>query len=219
MAEAVRQTSSLPRPAFLPFRVSDEVYSLLLLLWLRGAEYHEIARQAVLPLAVVKACTTTAEWMDAADRLRPRMRREDRQVNVRLSAIAARKLEERLIHGDEHVTKDGDVVKKAVGARDCAAIMEITAERGDKIQRTIDGVPEPNSSSALEDLFRVATALLTGQQLVQQKPTEHVIEGTATIEAQVSLPDFTEPIAGVASPVPASPVVIENGEHILVVDD
>jgi hypothetical protein len=193
---ATQQTSALPRPVYLPMRVSDDVYSRMLILWLRGALYYEIAKASALTDRVVRACAETVDWMEAADRLRPRMQKEDKQVATRLAAIAARKLEERLIEGDEHVDMKGRIVMKAVGARDCAAIMEIAADRRDKTQRAIDGVPEPNSSSALEDLFRVATALIAGQMAngtpalpppeKDVTPSPAALEAVAIIEAEVT---------------------------------
>lgn len=210
---AAKRVSALPRPVFMPFRVSDSVYKDSLLLWLRGATYGEIAKLLALSKEIVTRCAESPEWVDAAERMRPQLQLEEEQVTSRLAALARKKLEERLHKGDEHVTKDGAIVRKAVSARDCVAVMEVAAERRDKTRRAIEGVPEPNSTTALEDLFRVASALVAANDVARKDADakRDAIDATPTeaIEVQpipdnlltANIPSFTKPIPQRTRPV------------------
>ena len=83
------------------------------------------------------------------------------------------KVAERLEHGDAHVTKSGLVVYKPVNAADAAAIAIRFAERKDQFERQIDGVPEPNTLDALENLFKVANILTAAGEQAQRVKRGH----------------------------------------------
>ncbi len=125
------------------------------MIWLMtqsAAETHEVTG---INQATLRDWTTRSPWWQSAcDLARKQLETKlDNQLDGLLRDSLAG-LDDRLKNGDDIVLKDGSVVKRAVGARDCAIISSILFEKRAALRGQPGNITERRDATSILDLIR-----------------------------------------------------------------
>ena len=154
MAQPLR----LGRPSLLPHWIPDDTYRDAVQAWLRGRDSAHAAEILNVPVATVRRLIATPEWGRMASIYRKELAETEAGVLSHLVHKALRRVSSALMDGDDHVLKDGTIIKKQVSGADAARIATLLFERRAQALRVVDGREEKTDDS-LAALFDIADKL------------------------------------------------------------
>jgi hypothetical protein len=129
-----------------------------------------VTRAAFWPIALELARKVLESRLD---------KRLDKLLNLSLSG-----LEDRLQNGDDIVTKDGDVVKRQVGARDCAIISSILYEKRAALRGQPGNISERRDTQVTLDLIKSHLSKHSQAKLVEVDPETVVADQPKHLNAE-----------------------------------
>lgn len=174
MATALR----LARPSLLPHWIPDDQYRDAVLAWLHGRDADYAAQILNVPKATVLRLVKTPEWGRMAHTYRKEMAETEAGVLTHLIHKSLKRVAISLEEGDDHVLKNGDIVKKQISGADAARIATLLFERRNQAFRTVDGKEEKTDDS-MAQLFAIADQL---KQRFIQPPAEALSETHPVID-------------------------------------
>ncbi len=139
--------------------------------WLMTGSAKEAALVTGINHATLRDWTTRKAWWPVAIELARKLLESklDGQLD-RLLRKDLSELQDRLENGDEVITKDGQVVKKKVGARDCAIIADILYNKRAALRGQPGNITERRDAASLLDLIRRESGKHGKARLVEIDP-------------------------------------------------
>lgn len=134
-----------------------------------------------IPAATVRDWKRQEWWGDLIDRIRYE---KDEELDPKFTKIIEKTLDritESLEEGDDHITKDGDVIKKKVSGKDAAQIMKLTVHerqllRGKPTSR-VEQLSKKDTLKELAEEFRKFAGAKTIEGTVENAEEEGFISG------------------------------------------
>jgi hypothetical protein len=125
------------------------------MVWLMTQDSQETSAVTGVNDATIRDWVTRSSWWQTAcDLARKQL---ETKLDNRLDGLlrdALSGLDDRLKNGDDIVLKDGSVVKRSVGARDCAIISSILFEKRAALRGQPGNITERRDATAILDLIR-----------------------------------------------------------------
>ena len=151
--------------------------------WLMTGSAKEASLVTGINPATIRDWTTRKAWWPIAVELARKLLESklDNQLDRLLRKDLA-ELEDRLENGDDVITKDGEVVKKRVGARDCAIIADILYNKRAALRGQPGNITEKRDATALLDLIRRESGKHGKARLVEIDPATVIQEQAAGLE-------------------------------------
>lgn len=123
--------------------------------WLMTGSAKEASLVTGINHGTIRDWTTRKSWWPVAVELARKLL--ESKLDGQLDRLLRKDLEElqdRLENGDEVVTKTGEVIKKKVGARDCAIIADILYNKRAALRGQPGNITERRDATTLLDLIR-----------------------------------------------------------------
>jgi len=152
----------------------DKLYAVVT--WLLTKNLHRVSNITEIPIDTIRHWKYRAGWWDQA--VHAVMAVKNEELDHRLTDMidnAVDSLQDRLQNGDDHVLRDGTIVKKNVSARDLMIILGTTYDkralmRGDPTARTENKKDTDEKLDKLTNAFKDIAN--TQKDVVQTQPKE-----------------------------------------------
>ena len=110
----------------------------------------------------------TEWWVDLVAKIRDEKQDEIDATFSDIIQSAASNIVERINNGDEQVTKDGDIVRKAMSGRDLATVMGITFDKRQVVRMLPTSIRAESTDSRLNALADKVRELQGGMNVIEQ---------------------------------------------------